>query len=157
MEREIGGWRRRGRAGTLPEHSAHLLCISEPIQTYNMLKWHLHLCLKVAAFCKGEISEDHMWGPLFFFYIWTVSCHCLPGMAKQKNALRLHPNLVSCSQAISLTPQWRETLRFKSNEILTFCLGVIGNCTQLPEMLISTPSNTRLTPPTVFLQKSKIE
>jgi len=41
MERDMGGWRsrrRRGHAGTLPEHSAHLLCISVPIQTFNMLK-----------------------------------------------------------------------------------------------------------------------
>lgn len=25
-------------AGALPEHGAHLLCISVPIQTFNMLK-----------------------------------------------------------------------------------------------------------------------
>lgn len=73
MEREMGGWtsrrRRRGHADTLPEHSAHLLCISVPIQTFNMLKWHLHLSLKVAASCGGEISEKCARGLVFCFCI----------------------------------------------------------------------------------------
>lgn len=133
----MGGWtsrRRKGHAGALPEHSAHLLCISVPIQTFNTLKWHLHLSWKVVAFCGGEISEKHRRGLVFFCCISQIDGVLLSLAPSNGEEIRVETEIPThfllVKPFLFLPNQgWDEQVTwFKSNGLRRLTLALSESC-----------------------------
>ena len=47
------------------------VCVSGPIQTFNMLSWHLHLSLKLAALTGGNWVKSNRQGSCIYLFIIT--------------------------------------------------------------------------------------